>query len=332
MSCIHKECYSIHKLYLFTPFTELTQTHVFMISSQAILNIHHDAPTFSVPTGAVDCHTHIFGPLAEFPLDAKRSYTPADASIEDLKRLHAALGVDKVVIVHPSIYGTDNRCTLNALQVLGPSRARGVAVIDETFTMDQLREMHAVGVRGVRVNLETFGLHDPALAIQTLEYTQKLVAPLGWHIQIFTRLDVLVSLAKFIQTMRVPLVIDHFCLVNPELGLDQTGLNVLLDLLATGRVWLKLSAAYRIASNPDAESVKALAKTLIKANPDRMLWGTDWPHPGGGTPGQSRKTDGIEPFQTINDGQAINRLATWTAGSSELAKILVTNPCQLYSV
>ncbi len=303
-----------------------------MNSSTPILNISHQAPTFVVPTGSVDCHTHVFGPLGEFPLDPKRSYTPGDASIDDLERLHAALKIDKVVIVHPSPYGADNSCTLNALRVLGGHRARGVAVIDDTFTLEQLRAMHQQGVRGVRVNLETFGLKDPAIAMQTLEYTQKLVAPLGWHIQIFTRLPVLVSLVNFIKKMTVPLVIDHFCLINPELGLNQMGLDVLLDLLATGRVWLKLSAPYRITSNPDSEEVKTLAKALINANGARVVWGTDWPHPGGLKPGHTRTTYGIEPFQAIDDGVALNRLASWTGGPAELTQILRTNPSNLYEI
>jgi len=301
-----------------------------MNSSQPILNIIHDELTFEPPAGSVDCHTHVFGPKGEFPYDANRSYTPGDASIDDLNRLHEALKVDKVVIVHPSTYGTDNRCTLNALKILGPERARGVAVIDRTFTEAQLHSMHQVGVRGVRINLETFGLKDPLLAIQALEYTQKLVSPLGWHIQIFTRLEVLVSLAKFIKTMTLPLVIDHFCLVNPDLGLEQEGLSVLFDLLASGRTWLKLSAPYRISSNPDAPSVKALAKALISTNVDRLVWGTDWPHPGGAKPGHKRNVEEIEAFQAINDGSALNRLSTWTNTASELTKILVTNPSVLY--
>lgn len=301
-----------------------------MTANQSILNIKHSAINFQVPAGAVDCHTHIFGPETQFPFDEMRSYTPADASIEDLNRLHAHLRVDKVVIVHPSTYGSDNRCTLNALKILGLDRSRAVAVIDHTFNQHQLQEMHALGVRGVRVNLETFGLEDPSLAIKTLEYTQKLVAPLGWHIQIFTRLPVLVSLARFIETMKVPLVVDHFCLVNPDLGLEQAGLNVLFDLLASGRVWLKLSAAYRISKDPSSESVTSLAKALIRSNQDRMLWGSDWPHPGGGTPRQQRSAGSIEPFQPIDDGQALNRVRLWSGGEEVLKKILVTNPSSLY--
>lgn len=301
-----------------------------MSNPQPILNMSHEAPNFAVPQGSVDCHTHVFGPTAKFPYDPKRSYTPADASIEDLNQLHAQLGIDKVVIVHPSTYGTDNRCTLDALKVMGPKRARGVAVIDQSFTLDDLKAMHTLGVRGVRINLETFGLQDPAAAAQTLEYTQNLVVQLGWHIQIFTRLPVLVSLAGLIAKMKTPLVIDHFCLINTDLGLEQEGLSVLLDLLAKGSVWLKLSAPYRITSNPDAPSLKALVQALMRTNSDRLVWGTDWPHPGGGKPGHVRNIDVIEPFQSINDGKALNRLAQWVDAPSTLHKILVTNPTILY--
>jgi predicted TIM-barrel fold metal-dependent hydrolase len=301
-----------------------------MTLNKPILNIYHDVPTFPVPPGAVDCHTHVFGPSAVFPFDPKRTYTPADASIDDLLSLHNGLGIDKVVIVHPSPYGTDNSCTLNALKVIGSNRARGVGVIDSYFSLEQLREMHSLGVRGVRVNLESYGLKDPAIAAQILDYTQKLIAPLGWHIQIFTRPSVLVSLIDTIKSMSVPLVIDHFCLINPDLENDQEGLAVLLDLMTTGRIWLKLSAAYRISKQPGSEQVKALAKTLMSANADRVIWGSDWPHPGGTQSGHTRRVDITEPFQSINDGQALNLLATWTNDTSMLEKILVSNPSNLY--
>ena len=299
-------------------------------STSTFLDITHEPVCFTPPKGSVDCHTHIFGPGDSFPWDPQRSYTPGDASIEDLNGLHKHLGIDKVVIVHPSPYGSDNACTLNALEILGLDRARGVAVIDPSTTQAELEHMHSVGVRGVRINLETYGLKDPQAALQMLMHTQKQVAPLGWHIQIFTRLAVLVSLAEHIKKFAVPLVIDHFCLCDPDLGLSQPGLEVLQDLLVSEKVWLKLSAPYRITKTPDSSLVKELARYLISANPNRVVWGTDWPHPGGVKHGQPRSRDVIEPFQPINNGAALNRLQVWTRSEDELLKILVTNPTHLY--
>jgi predicted TIM-barrel fold metal-dependent hydrolase len=301
-----------------------------MTSSAQILQTSHSATLFKLPSNSVDCHTHIFGPSSLFPWDSARSYTPGDASIEQLNALHKHLGIERVVIVHPSPYGSDNACTLNALKVMGLDRARGVAVIDALTSVEELRAMHALGVRGVRINLQTYGLEDPKQAEQLLRHTQAQVAQLGWHIQIFTKLPVLLSLIGFIKEMSVPLVIDHFCLVDPHLGLEQDGLADLLELLASGKVWIKLSAAYRISSNPDHADVKALAKCLITANPKRVVWGSDWPHPGGGAPRTHRDIQQIEPFQPIDDGQALNRLMQWTSSEQELHQILVTNPSELY--
>ena len=299
-------------------------------STSTFLDITHEPVRFTPPKGSVDCHTHVFGPGDSFPWDPRRSYTPGDASIEDLNGLHKHLGIDKVVIVHPSPYGADNACTVNALELLGLERARGVAVIDPSTTHSELKHMQSVGVRGVRINLETYGLKDPQAALQMLLHTEKQVSPVGWHIQIFTRLAVLVSLAEHIKKLAVPLVIDHFCLIDPDLGLSQPGLEVLQELLESGKVWLKLSAPYRITKTPDSSEVKELARYLISANPNRVVWGTDWPHPGGVKHGQPRSRDVIEPFQPINNGVALNRLQGWTRSEDELLKILVTNPTHLY--
>src|SRR6185369_10151526 len=157
--------------------------------SRPILGVTHTPPNFDVPPGACDCHTHVFGPADRFPYASGRRYTPGDASIEDLEALHRALHIDRVVIVHPSPYAADNAVTIDAIRRMG-ARARGVAVIDEKTSDRELADMHAVGVRGVRVNLESFGESDPAVAGRALREAAERVAPLGWHVQTFTRLGV----------------------------------------------------------------------------------------------------------------------------------------------
>lgn len=288
----------------------------------------HDVLNFSMPAQACDCHTHVFGPVKNYPYAADRQYTPGEASVSDLLALHRHLGIDRVVIVHPSPYGSDNSCTVDALRELG-ERSRGVAVIDESTTDADLSDMHDAGVRGVRINLETGGIHDPVRAATQLKWTNARVAPLGWHLQIFTNLAMIASLRDVINSLSVPLVIDHFGRVQASLGTQQPHFDVLLDLVRGGGVWVKLSAPQRISSAPDCADAAAIANALIKANPERMVWGSDWPHPGG-RPGVPRTGDGIESFNPVNDGRALNRLSQWAGNDTILRKILVDNPAILY--
>jgi predicted TIM-barrel fold metal-dependent hydrolase len=293
-----------------------------------VLGVAQSAPAFAAPRGACDCHTHIFGPAARFPFSPQRVYTPGDASIEDLLALHRALGLDRVVIVHPSPYGADNACTIDALRRLG-ARSRGVAVIDAATSDAALREMHEVGVRGVRVNLETGGVRDPAAARRLLQEAAARVAPLGWHVQTFTNLSVIEALHDVILALPTTLVVDHFGRAQAAQGVAQPGFAALLSLVRRGKAYVKLSAAYRLSEAPDFADVAVLARALIDANPDRVVWGTDWPHPGA-RPRSPADRDKIEPFIPVDDGRALNRLAEWAGEPARLARILVENPARLY--
>lgn len=293
-----------------------------------IPGVAHSALAFEVPSGACDCHVHVFGPVDRFPYSAGRLFTPGPASVEELISLHGGLGLERVVIVQPSSYGAENGCTLDALRRLG-GRARGVAVIDAETSDASLRDMHAAGVRGVRLNLETFGRHDPVAARELLIATAARIAPLGWHVQVFTNLGVILALREDIMSLRVPLVVDHFGRADAALGVSQPGLTALLSLVAAGNVYVKVSAPYRISAMPDYADAAAIARALIEANPDRMLWGSDWPHPGG-RPGVPRRPEVIEPFRPEDDGAALNRLRSWVSDAAQLRKILVENPARLY--
>lgn len=295
--------------------------------SAPILGTNHEGPAFSAPPGACDCHVHVFGPAARFPYAPGRSYTPGDASLADLLTLHRHLGIERVVIVQASPYGSDNACTLDALARIGPN-ARAVAVIDPGIDDASLAAMQAAGVRGVRINLESAGQHDPAVARDLLTAAARRVAPLGWHVQVYTGLPVLVALEPAIRALPVPLVVDHFGRASAAAGIADPGFGVLCDLLADGRIWVKLSAPHRISQAADCTDAAPLARALIEANPDQVVWGSDWPHPGG-TPG-SRRADVIEPFDPVDDGRALNRLVGWTRGGDDLARILVDNPARLY--
>lgn len=278
--------------------------------------------------GICDCHTHVFPPATQFPFAAHRHYTPDLASVEALHALHQSIGVERVVIVHPSPYGADNACLLWALRTIGPS-ARGVAVIDDATSPAALAELKAAGVRGTRLNLETVGQNDPSVAQQQLLRTAKQVAPYGWHIQMYTNLGVIDGMHDTIMQSATPVVIDHFGRLNAAGDIKQPGFDALLSLVRSGKAYVKLSAAYRVSEAPDYADVAAFAQALIEANPDRMLWGTDWPHPFP-PKGYVRRPEVIEKFHNEDNQAALRRVVQW-AGTKEIAqKILVDNPARLY--
>jgi predicted TIM-barrel fold metal-dependent hydrolase len=283
-----------------------------------------------MPARACDCHVHVFGPFDRFPLWAGRAYTPGAASIDDLIALHQGLGIGRVVVVQASPQGSDNRCTVDALQRMNAMGhgARGVAVIDEHTSDSDLHAMHAAGVRGVRVNLESAGLHDPQVARRLMQAAAERVAPLGWHVQTYTTLDVIASMHDSLMALPTPVVIDHFGRATAALGVAQEGFAALVSLVESGQAWVKLSAAHRISDLPDCDDARAIAQALISANPSRMLWGTDWPHPGA-WPGVPRQREAREPFHPINNARALQRLSEWTT-ADQWARILVDNPARLY--
>lgn len=284
---------------------------------------------FPVPPGACDCHTHIFGDPHQFPWFAGRTYTPESASVAEMRSLHRALHMDRVVIVNPSVYGTDNSCTLEAMKQLGP-RARAVAVIDDKTPDQQLDEMHRAGVRGIRLNFENFGQTNPDVARKAFQSAVARVAPRKWHIQIYTRLPVIESLHEEIMAAPVAVVFDHFGGARASLGTGQAGFGTLLDLVRSGRAFVKVSGAYRSSDKPpDYPDVAPLAKALIAANAERIVWGSDWPHPTGGSlPGHSA-TD-LAPLLQIDDGRLLNQLAVWAPDAGVRKTILVENPARLY--
>jgi len=284
---------------------------------------------FPVPPGACDCHTHIFGDPHQFPWFAGRTYTPESASVAEMRSLHRALHMDRVVIVNPSVYGTDNSCTLEAMKQLGP-RARAVAVIDDKTPDQQLDEMHRAGVRGIRLNFENFGQTNPDVARKAFQSAVARVAPRKWHIQIYTRLPVIESLHEEIMAAPVPVVFDHFGGARASLGTGQAGFGTLVDLVRSGRAFVKVSGAYRSSDKPpDYPDVAPLAKALIAANAERIVWGSDWPHPtGGALPGHSA-TD-LAPLLQIDDGRLLNQLAVWAPDADVRKTILVENPARLY--
>ena len=209
-------------------------------------------------------------------------------------------------------------------------RSRAIAVIDDKTTDAQLDEMDRAGVRGIRINLETFGQTDPAAARQRFQSAVKRLGGRKWHIQVYTRLAVVEALQKDIAAAPLPVVIDHFGLAEAKLGTGQPGFGALVDLVRTGKAYVKISGAYRISSaGPDFADAAPLAKALIAANPQRIVWGTDWPHPTGG-PLPGRSATDIAPLLQIDDGRLLNQLALWAPDAATRKTILVDNPERLY--
>ena len=286
------------------------------------------AVNFRPPHDACDCHVHIFDP-ARFPYTAKRVYTPPQALIEDLLDLHKTLRMDRVVIVQPSVYGTDNSCTLDAVRKLG-ARARGVAVIDKDTSQTEIDEMAAAGIRGIRLNLNTTpnGEVDADDSKRTLDLAAEKIQGRGWHIQFYTRPHVIAALKSHIEQLPFPVVFDHFGGAKAAEGTNQHGFDALLDLVKSGRAYVKISGSYRISSKaPNFSDALPLAQALIAANPDRVVWGSDWPHPGSAS---GRALSEIVPPFPIDDGLVLNQLPKWTVDRAIREKILVDNAARLY--
>ncbi|WP_051244559.1 amidohydrolase family protein [Azohydromonas australica] len=286
-----------------------------------------DAP---LPRGATDVHVHVFDPV-RFAYAQGRSYTPGEAGVAALRERHAQLGIERVVLVQPSVYGSDNACLLDALAQLGAERGRGIAVVDlERVTRAELLALHAGGVRGIRLNLEVRHEADPARVLAELRRAAAVADLPGWNVQIHCAAALLPTVAQALDAFRVPLVLDHFAgLRAAHTDTAALPLRELLELLATGRVWLKLSGFYKASSDaPHHADLAPLARTLIAARPDRLLWGSDWPHTGGG--GRERDPARIEPFRQVDLPASLAALRSWTPDAAVLHRILVSNPAGLY--
>jgi predicted TIM-barrel fold metal-dependent hydrolase len=283
---------------------------------------------FDVPPGACDCHTHIFGDPKKFPLWPGRIYTPGPALPAEMSELHRALHIQRVVIVTPSIYGTDNSSTLFGMKARG-ANARGVAVIGDQTPERDLETMQRAGIRGIRLNLANAGPPDPALARQRFQSALKRVQPLNWHIQIYTTLAVISSMKDLVHTSPVPVVFDHFGGAKAALGLDQPGFADLVALVKSGKAYVKISGVYHCSSQPDYGDAKPLAQALIAANADRILWGSDWPHPNADAQ-KGHPLAEVTPLFQIDDGRVLNLLPTWAPDTATRQKILVGNPARLY--
>jgi 2-pyrone-4,6-dicarboxylate lactonase len=273
------------------------------------------APRLILPPGAVDAHCHIFGPGAVFPYAPDRAYTPPDAPYDALVALHRTLGVSRAVIVHASCHGSDMAVTLDGIARSGGAM-RGVCVVDPGVTDAQLARLDAGGIRGVRFNFVRHLGGMPDMAV--FERVLAQVEPLGWHVVLHLDAEDIVPLAPVISRLRIPFVIDHMGRVKAKGGLDQPAFRQLLDLMRNPLAWVKICGAERVSSAgaPFRDAVP-FAQALLAAAPERILWGTDWPHP---------NIAGDMP----NDGDLVDLLGEMTSDPALIRKVTVENPDRLY--
>lgn len=280
---------------------------------------------FKVPAGACDCHTHIHGDPEKFPWFAGRVYTPEMATPGEMTALHKALGIQRVVIVTPSVYGTDNSASLWGMQARGAT-ARGVAVIDGRTTESELDTMGQFGMCGIRLNLSTGGTKDPAVARQWLQAALERMKKRNWHVQLNTNPAMIAAMKDIVAAAPVPVVFDHFggAGARPELGVQQPGFDDLVELVRSGKAYVKISVGG--GPRPDYSLFQPLARALIAANADRILWGTNWPHPNSAGGSATRVT----PLHQVDNGLVLNQLPLWAPDAAVRKKILVDNPAKLY--
>lgn len=275
----------------------------------------HGPTTFTPPPGACDAHCHVFGPAARFPFAPDRAYTPPDSGIEDFERLQQRLGLSRAVFVQASCHGTDNAAMVDAIE-RGGGRYAGVAMIDETFGATDIGRLHDAGVRGTRFNFVAHLGGAPELDVFWRLVDR--VQPFGWHIVLHFDATDLPQYAELLDRMPCPYVIDHMARVPVTAGVDQEPFQRLLELMRDERCWVKISGAERLTADgpPPYDDVVPFARALIAAAPDRVLWGTDWPHP--------------NVRHMPDDGDLVDLVAAFAPDEELRSQILVRNPEALY--
>jgi len=270
------------------------------------------APKQKAPALSCDCHFHIFGPFNRYPMSEGRTYTPPEALVPAYLELAETVGLQRMVVVQASIYGTENAVTLDAISQFGLHRARGVAVIDDSFDEAALRRLHDQGIRGVRFNMVS-GNGTPE---DQLEALARRVAPLGWHIQIYADGAKMLEIGPLLARLPVEVVIDHCGGVKADLGIQHPQFQALLRLMDSGRAWMKVCSYRASSAGAPFTDVEANVTALVASAPDRCVWGTDWPH--------SQMNPAPEA------GVLLDQFFDWVPDAGVRQKVLVDNPARLY--
>ena len=280
-------------------------------------------PQTILPPHACDTHFHVFGPPEIFPFVSTHEYTPPAAPLEHYLKMIDIIGVDRAVVVQPSVHGLDNAATLDAIKQSN-GRFRGVGRIDDTTSKDELKRLHDAGIRGVRFNL----LNRPRgnVKLDVLDRCVENIVELGWSLDLHIDMKNLIEQEERIRNCPVPVIIDHIARVKPAESLTQPGFQVLMKLMTLKHVWTKVSGADKIC-NTDVHSYLGLpfvevipyARAILKLAPDRVIWGTDWPH-----------SNNFAPGHTPNDGDLVDLLGAFAPDEAIRQKVLVENPARLY--
>jgi 2-pyrone-4,6-dicarboxylate lactonase len=280
-------------------------------------------PSFTPPRHSCDTHFHVFGPPEVFPFLSTHEYTPPAAPLEHYLKMAAVIGMERAVVVQPSVHGLDNSATLDAVAKSG-GRFRGIARIDDKTPKSELQKLHDGGVRGVRFNL----LDRPRgnVKLDVLDRCVEHIAEFGWSVDLHIDTKNLLEQEQRIRAMPMPVVIDHIARIKPAEGLNQAAFQLLLGLLKGKNVWVKVSGADKICNThvhsyfglPFVEVIP-FARAVIAAAPDRVIWGTDWPH-----------SNNFAPGHTPNDGDLVDLLGEFAPDEATKKKILVDNPAALY--
>lgn len=276
------------------------------------------APSFDVPAGTIDSHAHIFGPPDRYAFSPRRGYTPPEASLESYQALHKTLGgISRAVLTQPSVYGVDNSCMLEVCDRMD-GRYLAIAAVDADITDKQLEALHERRVRGVRVNLVDKG-GMPFDSIKAVQQFTHRIKDLGWHLELLVHVHEFEDLRATMNAMAVDVSVGHLGYMKTSNAITHPGFQEFLNLVRDGNCWVKLSGSYRITTQekPPYSDVTPYAKAIIAANSDRVIWGTDWPHPW---------VSGHMP----NDGALMNQLADWAPDPAVRQKILVDNPEALF--
>ena len=273
-------------------------------------------PKYEIPAGACDCHHHIYDPV-RFPYRPEDVRNQPPATVDCYRLLQKKLGTTRNVIVQPSAYAMDNSCTLAALKEMGKENTRAVVVIDNSVTDEELKEMDEMGVIGLRFNLNSGG--GPSKLDEIRKLAER-VAPLGWSISFFMAADLVVSMEQFLRDLPCEVVIDHRGHLPADQGINHPAFPVLSSLLRDNKIWLKLTGLYIDSAKEGFADTIAVGKALCAVNPDRCIWGTDWPHP--------IVYDRHDPMP--NDASMLDALFEQAGDEETARKILVDNPAKLY--
>ena len=270
-----------------------------------------------MPRNACDTHAHICGPIDRYPYSARRVYTPPDALLPAYRHLLTTLGVERAVLVQPSVYGSDNTVMLEAMAQWGTA-CRGVAVVDEGITDAELERLHESGVRGVRINVVDVAEDKGVIPMQPIAKLASRISRYGWHVEFLMHADEFPDLDRTFAGFPVDIVLGHLGYMKTDKGLSQPGFRALLRLMKRGRAWVKLTGPYRISTEPlPHRDTNAFAHALLDAAPERVVWGTDWPHV---------MVKGAMP----NDGDLADLLLEWVPDAALREQVLAVNPAKLY--